>query len=87
MNNSYYNPGFNTNPNQNLNTIPTGISEDLPMEQSYVENILRLNKGKVASIYMTFPDSNEWTGSSCHKRYGHTLHQSALVSLSSDHSW
>ena len=60
MNNNYYNPGFNTNPNQNLNTIPTGINEDLPMEQSYVENILRLNKGKIASIYMTFPDSNEY---------------------------
>ena len=60
MNNSYYNPGFNTNPNQNLNIIPNGINEELPMEQSYVENILRLNKGKVASIYMTFPDSNEY---------------------------
>ena len=60
MNNNYYNPGFNTNPNQNLNKIPTGINEDLPMEQSYVENILRLNKGKIASIYMTFPDSNEY---------------------------
>lgn len=60
MNNSYYNPGFNTNPNQSLNIIPNGINEELPMEQSYVENILRLNKGKVASIYMTFPDSNEY---------------------------
>ena len=33
---------------------------DLPMEQSYVENILRMNKGKVASFYMTFPDAGEW---------------------------
>lgn len=53
MNNSYYNPGFNTN------QFPSGVNNDLPMEQSYVENILRLNKGKIASIYMTFPDSNE----------------------------
>lgn len=60
MNNSYYNPGFNTNPNLNNTITPSQISEDLPMEQSYVENILRLNKGKVASIYMTFPDSNEY---------------------------
>ena len=37
-----------------------GSSKDLPMEQSYVENILRMNKGKVASFYMTFPDAGEW---------------------------
>lgn len=26
----------------------------LPLEQSYIENILRLNKGKVATVYMSF---------------------------------
>ncbi|MCP8968011.1 spore coat protein GerQ [Ectobacillus ponti] len=26
----------------------------LPLEQSYIENILRLNKGKPATIYMTY---------------------------------
>lgn len=26
----------------------------LPLEQSYIENILRLNKGKQATIYMTY---------------------------------
>ena len=50
MNNGYFNPNYMTPANE----------EELPMEQSYVENILRLNKGKVASIYMTFPDSSEW---------------------------
>ena len=48
MNNSYYSPnnmGFEQVPN-----IPSG-NNDLPMEQSYVENILRLNKGKIASFY------------------------------------
>jgi spore germination protein Q len=64
MNNSYFNPnannlGYNSvsgstgSPNINYDT-------SLPMEQSYVENILRLNKGKVASFYMTFPDGGEW---------------------------
>lgn len=68
MNNSYFNP--NANPNIGYNN-PTGssgaplsnnstISTELPMEQSYVENILRMNKGKVASFYMTFPDAGEW---------------------------
>ena len=32
----------------------------LPPEQSYIENILRLNKGKKVDVYMTFPDSKEW---------------------------
>ena len=33
---------------------------DIPSEQSYIENILRVNKGKLINIYMTFPDSVEW---------------------------
>ncbi len=55
MNNSYYNPNFTTPAYD-----PSYANDDLPMEQSYIENILRMNKGKVASIYMTFPDSSEW---------------------------
>ena len=33
---------------------------DIPFEQSYIENILRVTKGKLINIYMTFPDSVEW---------------------------
>lgn len=36
---------------------PAGM---LPMEQSFIENILRLNLGKVATIYMTFENNSEW---------------------------
>ena len=61
MNGSYYqNPTF---PAAN-STMPevgapmTGVS--LPMEQSYIENILRLNKGKKVRIHASYPDSNEW---------------------------
>ena len=57
MNNGYYNPAIPNNP---ITTNPQDYLQDLPMEQSYVENILRLNKGKVASFYMSYPDSNEW---------------------------
>ncbi|WP_456273003.1 spore coat protein GerQ [Bacillus sp. AK031] len=32
----------------------------LPLEESYIENILRLNKGKVATVYMTFENNREW---------------------------
>ncbi|MCQ6274564.1 spore coat protein GerQ [Bacillus sp. V3B] len=32
----------------------------LPVEQSYIENILRLNKGKLANVYATFENNTEW---------------------------
>lgn len=32
----------------------------LPIEQSYIENILRLNRGKEATVYMTFQNNNQW---------------------------
>lgn len=49
--------GNNMIPNQQ--TAPTSSGE-FPLEQSYIENILRLNKGKKVDVYMTFPDSTEW---------------------------
>lgn len=33
----------------------------LPVQQSYIENILRLNLGKLATVYMTFEGSKEKT--------------------------
>lgn len=40
----------------------TQQNEDLlPIEQSYIENILRLNKGKHAVVYMTFDGNNAQT--------------------------
>jgi spore germination protein Q len=41
---------------------PTGTTFTSPQmaEQSYVENILRLNLGKIATIYMTFENNVEW---------------------------
>lgn len=35
-------------------------SNELTLEQSYIENILRLNKGKKVTVHMTFPDSIEF---------------------------
>lgn len=32
----------------------------LPVEQSYIENILRLNKGKLVTVYTTFENNKEW---------------------------
>lgn len=67
MNGNFFgNPTF---PNNNTNNSSTFIdsppgninySESLPMEQSYIENILRLNKGKKVIAYFSYPDSTEW---------------------------
>ena len=61
MNNNY--PNINNNvvsgvyPNQTY--APSITSTEFPLEQSYIENILRLNKGKYVKVYCSFPDSLE----------------------------
>ena len=44
----------------NQSTAPTTNGEYIPDEQSYIENILRVNKGKKVSVYQSFADSNNW---------------------------
>jgi spore germination protein Q len=42
---------------------PAGAGQQpgmLPIEQSYIENILRLNKGKLTTVYATFEGNNQW---------------------------
>lgn len=59
MNGSYYkNPSYP----QNMRPADTfvGSTNELPMEQSYVENILRFNKGKKVKVYVSYSDSVEW---------------------------
>ena len=41
----------------NLATAPIGNVDN---EQSYIENILRQNKGKKAKAYFSFTDANAW---------------------------
>ncbi len=69
MNGNYYqNPTFPTNQMNSVNqsniqsSPPGNISNmsTLPIEQSYIENILRLNKGKRVNAYVSYPDSTEW---------------------------
>lgn len=61
MNNFENFPGIpiynNSLPNQ---STAQNINQNFPIEQSYIENILRLNRGKKVRIHMTFPDSNEY---------------------------
>ena len=72
MNNGYYQnqtfPGTSLNGNAvpNQKSVPsyeqTQVNSNyiLPAEQSYIENILRLNRGKMAKFHITVPGSIEW---------------------------
>lgn len=68
MNGTYYkNPTFpgaesddGEMTNYTSNIVEVDSSGTLPMEQSYIENILRLNKGSHAKAYISFPDSVNW---------------------------
>ena len=71
MNNGYYqNPvfpgvGLNNSTVPNQQSVPSyeqSQTSFTPMttEQSYIENILRLNKGKKAKLHITVPGSIEW---------------------------
>ena len=57
MNGNYY-PNAKYPNEMNLNTAPIG--GNVSDEQSYIENILRLNKGRKVNAYVSFPDSTEW---------------------------
>ncbi len=68
MNGSFYeNPTFpgakdENEVRQEMITPPGNINYDSlgEEEQSYIENILRLNRGKKAKAYVSYPDSVEW---------------------------
>lgn len=65
-------PGFNQVPQQGQQAqqpqtqaqAQTGAggfgNGTLPQQQSYIENILRLNEGKRATVYMTFENNERW---------------------------
>lgn len=62
MNSNYYNSLYQNTlqgmtPNQQI--APTAMNS-IENEQSYIENILRLNRGKLGRFYMSFADSLEW---------------------------
>jgi len=67
MNGSYYNntfpgTGLNNNTVPNQQSVPSYQDQySGPIEeQSYIENILRLNRGKKARFHVTVPGSVEW---------------------------
>lgn len=48
-------------PSQTLVQPGINVPGMLPIQQSYIENILRLNRGKRITVYMTFPDKVQKT--------------------------
>lgn len=62
MNGNYYqNPTFPNNEMSYDNSNDYMVDGVQPInEQSYIENILRLNKGKKVKIYVSYPDSLNW---------------------------
>ncbi len=60
--NFYQNPTFPgaTSPEGNYDDNMTYSQAVYTNEQSYIENIIRLNKGKKIKAYVSFPDSNTW---------------------------
>ena len=63
MNGSYYqNPVFINDFERENGEEDSFITNGpvYPMEQSYIENILRRNKGKKVRAHVSFPDSVEW---------------------------
>ena len=73
MNGSYYQGnafpgvGLNNNTVPNQQSVPSYETNKnntmFDEEQSYIENILRLNAGKKAKLHVTVPGSKEWQDS------------------------
>lgn len=53
-------PGIPSIPSGAMITPAGGNIVTAPVEESYVENILRLNRGKMATVYMTFENNSQW---------------------------
>ncbi len=86
MNGNYYqNPTFPNNPypeanNQTVNqtNFPPPPKIPLPdVQVSYIENILRDNRGKTVKAYVSFPDSEKWRD----KEYVGTIEEASIDHL------
>lgn len=60
MNGSYYKTPVFLNDIERDSNMPNNYQTDYPMEQSYIENIIRNNIGKKVRVHTSFSDSVEW---------------------------
>lgn len=62
-------PSFWPYPPMSSGTTVPGVpqtEEQMLAEQSYVENILRFNHGKMATFYLTYENNSEWNAKVIH---------------------
>ncbi len=58
-------------PSYTVPVVPIGTGQQLltgTMEESFIENILRFNKGKVGTFYFTYQGNNKWNAMVYHGR-------------------
>ncbi|UOE92678.1 spore coat protein GerQ [Alkalihalobacillus sp. LMS39] len=54
---------MHSGPAYSVPVVPMGTGQQLPtgrVEESFIENILRFNKGKVGTFYFTYQGNNRW---------------------------
>jgi len=60
LNGSYYKTPVFLNDIERDSNMPNNYQTDYPIEQSYIENIIRNNIGKKVRVHASFSDSVEW---------------------------
>lgn len=58
-------------PTYSVPVVPIGTGGQLPtgaIEESFIENILRFNKGKIGTFYFTYQGNNQWNAMVYHGR-------------------
>ncbi len=58
-------------PTYSVPVVPIGTGQPLvagAMEESFIENILRFNKGKIGTFYFTYQGNNKWNAMVYHGR-------------------
>ncbi|WP_071394636.1 spore coat protein GerQ [Bacillus tuaregi] len=54
---------MHSGPSFSVPVVPIGTGQQLPtgaIEESFIENILRFNKGKMGTFYFTYQGNNKW---------------------------
>lgn len=63
--------GMHSGPSYSVPVVPIGTGQQLPtgrVEESFIENILRFNKGKIGTFYFTYQGNNKWNAMVYHGR-------------------
>ncbi|QOY34593.1 spore coat protein GerQ [Anaerobacillus isosaccharinicus] len=62
---------MHSGPSYSVPVVPIGTGQQLPtgrVEESFIENILRFNKGKIGTFYFTYQGNNKWNAMVYHGR-------------------